>query len=60
MTDRLIKATTALAVVAVAVVAALVSYQHILGLARSPRRARCDFAAGPLHRGRGLSGQRPQ
>ncbi|WP_245920294.1 DUF2637 domain-containing protein [Actinomadura mexicana] len=35
MTDRLIKATTALAVVAVAVVAALISYAHMLDLVRS-------------------------
>ena len=53
MTDRLIRITTALAVVAVAVVAAVISYQHavrhealvrrealgIEGGARPPRRA---------------------
>ncbi|MER7544769.1 DUF2637 domain-containing protein [Spirillospora sp. NPDC127506] len=35
MTDRLIRATTALAVVAVAAVAALISYAHMLDLVRS-------------------------
>ena len=35
MTDRLIRITTALAVVAVAVVAAVVSYQHAYELVRS-------------------------
>ncbi|TDC68427.1 DUF2637 domain-containing protein [Actinomadura sp. GC306] len=35
MTDRLIKVTTALAVVAVAAVAALISYAHMLDLVRS-------------------------
>ena len=35
MTDRLIKITTALAVVAVAVVAAIISYQHAYELVRS-------------------------
>ena len=35
MTDRLIKITTALAVVAVAVVAAVISYQHAFELVRS-------------------------
>lgn len=35
MTDRLIKATTTLAVVAVAAVAALISYSHALDLVRS-------------------------
>jgi hypothetical protein len=35
MTDRLIKITTALAVVAVAVVAAVISYQHAYELVRS-------------------------
>ncbi|MFI0366639.1 transposase [Actinomadura sp. 1N219] len=35
MTDRLIKATTALAVVTVAAVAALISYSHALDLLRS-------------------------
>ncbi|TDB75290.1 DUF2637 domain-containing protein [Actinomadura sp. KC216] len=35
MTDRLIKATTALAVVTVAAVAALISYSHALDLVRS-------------------------
>ncbi|TMQ86138.1 DUF2637 domain-containing protein [Actinomadura soli] len=35
MTDRLIKATTAMAVVAVAAVAALISYSHALDLVRS-------------------------
>ena len=35
MTDRLIRITTALAVVAVAVVAAIISYQHAYELVRS-------------------------
>ena len=35
MTDRLIKITTALAVVAVALVAAVISYQHAFELVRS-------------------------
>ena len=35
MTDRLIRITTALAVVAVAVVAAVISYQHAFELVRS-------------------------
>ena len=40
MTDRLIRITTALAVVAVAVVAAIISYQHAYDLVRSD-----EFAA---------------
>ena len=39
MTDRLIKITTALAVVAVAVVAAVISYQHAYELVRSHEEA---------------------
>jgi len=35
VTDRLIRITTALAVVAVAVVAAIISYQHVYELVRS-------------------------
>ena len=35
MTDRLIRVTTALAVVAVAVVAAIISYRHAYELVRS-------------------------
>ena len=35
MTDRLIRITTALAVVAVAVIAAIISYQHVYELVRS-------------------------
>jgi hypothetical protein len=35
VTDRLIRITTALAVVAVAVVAAIISYQHAYALVRS-------------------------
>ena len=35
MTDRLIRITTALAVMAVAVVAAVISYQHAYELVRS-------------------------
>jgi hypothetical protein len=36
VTDRLIRITTALAVVAVAMVAAIISYQHAYELVRSP------------------------
>ena len=39
MTDRLIRITTALAVVAVAVVAAVISYQHAYELVRSHRES---------------------
>ncbi len=40
MTDRLIRITTALAVVAVAAVAAIISYQHANQLVRSRYLAR--------------------
>jgi hypothetical protein len=36
VTDRLIRITTALAVVAVAIVAAVISYEHAYELVRSP------------------------
>ena len=39
MTDRLIRITTALAVVAVAVVSAVISYQHAYELVRSHRES---------------------
>ena len=66
MTDRLIRITTALAVVAVAVVAAVISYQHAFELVRSHGESG-DGAAGAVHGGRadlgrlhGGAGRQPQ
>jgi hypothetical protein len=49
---RLIRITTALMVVAVAVVAAVISYQHGYELVRSHAEAGCDGAAAAVHGGR--------
>ena len=51
MTDRLIRITTALVVVAVAVVAAIISYLHAYELVRSHARIRPDGAADAVHSG---------
>ena len=59
MTDRLIRITTALAVVAVAVVAAIISYQHAYELVRSHGESRHDGPAAAVHRGRADLGPRP-
>ena len=53
MTDPLIRITTKLAVVAVAVVAAVISYQHAFELVRSHGESTVDGAAAAVHGGRG-------
>jgi hypothetical protein len=52
MTGRLIGLTTALAVVAVAVVAAIISYQHAYELVTTHGRDRHHGAPAPVHGGR--------
>ena len=52
MTDRLIRITTALAVVAVAVVAAIISYQHAYELVRSHGESGGDGPVAAVHGGR--------
>lgn len=52
MTDRLIRITTALAVIAVAGVAAINSYQHAYELISSPRRDWRHGPPTPVHTGR--------
>ena len=60
MTDRLIRITTALAVVAVAVVAAVISYQHAFELVRWNRTVDLllTMDARPVWKGRAGSRQR--